>query len=178
MERKFEIPKMSNEEIAKWYANIKPIVTNQGTPTFLRELTNIELEHTAYIWLDEPSDYADIVDFSKLSVLADVKMLHTWGYYGLFKPSVGEVIRQIPKEYLEKVTAFEILHGAISMTSIYNAEFNAGFHVSIVRLYQAKNDTNESAQPVGFYPTNDSKTPIGMTEEEFQRIKEAFALQN
>lgn len=42
-------------------------------------------------------------------------MLHGYGYYGLFKPSVGEVIRQIPKDLLEKVVAFEIIAGAIGM---------------------------------------------------------------
>lgn len=174
MERKFEIPKMSNEDIAKWYANIKPIVKHEDTPTYLRELSEEELTGTAYTWLNEPSDYAEPVDYSKLSILADIKMLHGYAYHGFFKPSVGDVIRQIPKEYLEKVVAFEMINGAIGINSIFNKELNAGFHVSIVRLYQAKDDTNEEAHPVGIYPTNDCKIPIGMTEEEFQGIKAIF----
>ena len=174
MERKFEIPQMSNGDIAKWYATIKPIVKNGGKPTYLRELSNSELENVAYTWLNKPEDYGDVADFSKLSVLADVKMLHGWGYYGFFKPSVGEVIRQIPEEYIEKVVAFEIIHGAIGMNTIFNAELNAGFHVSIVRLYQAKDSTNEAANPIDIYPTNDCKIPMGMTEEEFQGVKEMF----
>ena len=170
MERKFEIPQMSNGDIAKWYATIKPIVKNGGKPTYLRELSNSELENVAYTWLNKPEDYGDVVDFTKLSVLADVKMLHGWGYYGFFKPSVGEVIRQIPEEYIEKVVAFEIIRGAIGMNTI----FNAGFHVSIVRLYQAKDSTNTEAQIIDAYPTNDCKTPIGMTEEEFHGVKAMF----
>ena len=172
MERKFEIPKMSSEEIARWYATIKPIV---GHDTYLRELSVKELTDVAYTWLTKPTDYADKVDFTKLSVLEDRKMLHGWGYYGNFKPSVGEVIRQIPKEYLEKVVAFEIIDGAIAMNSTFNDELNAGFHVSIVRLYQAKDDTNEAAHPITEYPMSNSKTPVGITEEEF---KELFALEN
>ena len=167
MERKFEIPQMSNEEIAHWYETIKPIVKHN---TYLRELSADELTGTVYTWLNEPSDYADKVDFSKLSVLEDRKMLHGWGYYGFFKPSVGEVIRQIPKEYLEKVVAFEIIDGAIAMNSTFNTELNAGFHVSIVRLYQAKDDTNEAAYQITEYPTSDSKVPVGMTEEEFAEL--------
>lgn len=167
MERKFEIPKMSNEEIACWYATIKPIV---GHDTYLRGLSADELTGSAYTWLNKPSDYADKVDFSKLSVLEDRKMLHGYGYYGYFKPSVGEVIRQIPKEHLKKVVAFEIIDGAIAMNSTFNAELNAGFHVSIVRLYQAKDDTNGVAQPITEYPTSDSKLPVGMTEEEFKEL--------
>lgn len=174
MERKFEIPKMSNGDIAKWYATIKPIVKNGGKPTYLRELTDSELENVAYTWLHKPEDYGDFADFTKLSVLADVKMLHGWEYYGFFKPSVGEVIRQIPEEYIQKVVAFEIIHGAIGMNTIFKAELNAGFHVSIVRLYQAKDSTNEVANPIDIYPTNDCKIPMGMTEEEFQVIKEMF----
>ncbi len=173
MKRKFEIPKMSNEDIAKWYATIKPIVTHEGTFKYLRQLSDHELTNTAYTWLNKPTDYADVVDFSKLSVLADVKMLHTWAYYGFFKPTVGEIIRQIPKELLEKVVAFQIIKGAIGINSFANEELNAGYHVSIVRLYQAKDSTNTVAEPLKYYPTTDSQTPVGMTEEVFNIFKKA-----
>lgn len=170
MERKFEIPKMSNEDIAKWYASIKPIVKLNGTARYLRKLTEDELTGSSYTWLTDPSDYAELVNYNSLSVLADIKMLHRYGYHGFFKPSVGEVIRQIPKEYLEKVIAFEIITGAIGMNTIFNEELNAGFHVSIVRLYQAKDSTNEEAHPIGIYPYSESKLPIGITEEEFHGL--------
>lgn len=167
MNRKFEIPEMSTEEIARWYATIKPIVNGD---TYLRELSERELTNTAYTYLKDPRDYADKVDFSKLSVLEDMKMLHGYGYPMFFKPSVGEVIRQIPAEYLEKVVAFEIIDGAIAMNSTFKDELNAGFHVSIVRLYQAKDGQNEVAHKITEYPTSDSKIPVGMTEEEFKEL--------
>lgn len=175
MERKFEIPEMSIEEISKWYATIKPIVHKNGTPCYLRKLSEKELTNTAYTWLKEHTDYteyAEYVDFDELSVLTDIKMLHRWGYYGYFKPSVGEVIRQIPKELLEKVIAFEIISGPVGMNSIYNAELNAGFHVSIVRLYQAKSDTNKAATPIDYWPTADSICPLRMNEQDFKKIME------
>ena len=54
MERKFAIPQMSNEEIAHWYATIKPIV---GRDTYLRELLPKELTNVAYTWLNKyPSE--------------------------------------------------------------------------------------------------------------------------
>ena len=49
MKRKFEIPKMSTEEIAHWYATIKPIVNHD---TYLRKLSTKELQTVAYIWLN------------------------------------------------------------------------------------------------------------------------------
>ena len=170
MKQTFEIPKMNIKDIAKWYKNIKPIANDQERPKYLRKLTKHELTHTAYTWLYKPSDYAEPVDYSKLSVLADIKMLHSYSFQGFFKPDVGEVIRQIPKEYLEKVIAFEIIKGAIGYNTVYNEELNAGFHVSIVRLYQAKDDTNEAAQPIVIYPTTNDKVPIGMTKEDFNSL--------
>lgn len=167
MERNFEIPEMSNEDISHWYKSIKPIV-NHGV--YLRKLSSEELTNVAYTWLKKSKDYADPVDYSKLSVLEDVKMLHEFGMIALFKPSVGEVIRQISKEHLEKVVAFEIIDGAIGMTGTFKDELKHGFHVSIVRLYQLKNDSNAEAQPITEYPTKDSKIPVGMTVKEFNEL--------
>lgn len=172
MEQKFQIPEVSTEEIAKWYATIKPIVYKNGTACYLRKLSEKELTNTAYTWLNKPTDYAEYVDFDELSFLADIKMLHHYGYYGYFKPSVSEVICQIPKEYLEKTIAFEIIDGAIGMNSIYNAELNAGFHVSVVRLYQKKDETNEAATPLECWPTKECKCPLGMKTEHFQTLLE------
>ena len=172
MKRKFEIPKMSNEEIAKWYTTIKPIVSSVAIPTYLRDLSQSELTDTAFIWFHK-SNYAKSVDYNKLSFLADVKMLHSYGYTEIFKPTVAEVIRQIPKEHLEKVVAFEILVGPVGMSGLFKDEFNAGFHVSIVRLYQEKDSSNLAASPVtNFYPSMDCITPIGMTEKDFEALKE------
>ena len=171
MEQKIEIPKMSIEEIAKHYAHIKPIVKHHGIPTYLRNLTKDELTHISFTWLDDnPSNFTEPVDYSCLSVLADVKMLHAWAYYGFFKPDVGEVISQISKEHLDKVVAFEIMAGAIAYNGMFNKELNDGFHVSIVRLYQAKDSTNEEAPFPKCYPTDDCKVPIGMTEEQFKGL--------
>ncbi|MBQ8042593.1 MAG: hypothetical protein IJ272_00390 [Clostridia bacterium] len=172
MERKFEIPKMSTEEISKWYSTIKPIVYKNGTAYYLRRLSDKELKATAYTCLNKTSDYAEHVDFDQLSFLIDVRMLHLYGYYGYFQPSVGEVIRQIPKEYLEKTIAFEIIDGGIGMNGIYNAELNAGFHVSVVRLYQAKDEANEVATPIHTWPTKGTKCPLGMKEEDFKTLLE------
>lgn len=167
MERNFEIPEMSNEDITHWYKSIKPIV-NHGV--YLRKLSSEESTNVAYTWLTKSKDYADPVDYSKLLVLEDVKMLHEFGMIALFKPSVGEVIRQIPKEHLEKVVTFEIIYGAIGMTSTFKDESKQGFHVSIVRLYQSKDDSNDEAHPITEHPTEDSKIPVGITVEDFNEL--------
>ena len=125
MKRKYEIPQMSDKDIAHWYENIRPIVNRD---TYLRKLSERELTHVAYTWLTEAIDYA------------------------------------------EKVVAFEIIAGAIGMEGIFKDELNAGFHVSIVRLYQAKDDTNEAAQQIERYPTPNYQVPVGMAEEQFKKL--------
>ena len=125
MKRKYEIPQMSDKDIAHWYENIRPIVKRD---TYLRKLSERELTHVAYTWLTEAIDYA------------------------------------------EKVVAFEIIAGAIGMEGIFKDELNAGFHVSIVRLYQAKDDTNEAAQQIERYPTPNYQVPVGMAEEQFKKL--------
>lgn len=170
MEQKFQIPEMSTEKIAKWYTTIKPIVHQNGTPHYLRELSSEDLTRIVYTELTEPTDYAESVDYNKLSVITDIKMLHTCGYHGFFEPSVGEVIRQIPKRILKEVVAFEIIGGAIGMNSIYRAELNAGFHVSVVRLYQAANASHLPAFPINRWPTKYSKRPWRMLDADFRKI--------
>ena len=171
MKRKFEIPEMSNEEIANWYQTIKPIVEDDTYyRSYLRELSAKELTHVAFTWLDKPTDYADKVDYSKLALLEDRMMYLSFGYRGLFMPKVSEVIRQIPKEYLKKVVAFEIVDSTIGLDSKFSDAYKAACRVSIVRLYQAKDDTKQAAQPITEYPTSDSETPVGMTEEDFKEL--------
>lgn len=181
MERKIRIPVMEDDEITKWYETIKPIVNYKTDETlklnsvYLRPLTEEELSNISYTWLTK-ENYADEVDYSKLSVLADVKMLHSWSYYGYFKPSVGEIIRQIPKKMLEKVVAFEIIYSPDDWSdfNLFKEEFDESYHVSVVRLYQAKDDSNIAAEKVMTeYPSKEDTVPtIGMLDEEFHQLRD------
>ena len=132
-EKKFFIPEMEQAEILKWYQNISPITKSH----YLRRLSDEELSKVSYTWLTKESDYGDAVDYSNIEVLAELQMLHTYGWYGFFKPSVAEVIRQIPKVLLPQTFAFDIISQKDLNDSI--EEVNAVFHVSTVRLYTARN---------------------------------------
>ena len=164
MERKFKIPKMSDEELLKWYSIIKPLFFF----SYLRPLSLNELKSSKF---NSIFDFTDTVDYSALAVLADVKMLHSKSYNGSFAPTVEEVITQIPKELLEKVVAFELMAGPVGKDDIYRDAASNGYHVSIVRLYEVKNDSNIEARPL-YYPSPDSQLPLGMTEKEFAKFKE------
>jgi hypothetical protein len=62
---------------------------------------------------------------------------HSWGHYSLFKPSIAEVLAQIPAEHLNQVVAFEIVvkpETAEDLNKDLEA-LNAGYHVATTRLY-------------------------------------------
>lgn len=86
----------------------------------------------SYTWALVPTTQA-----TDLKPLADIRMYHTYGWYGCFKPLVSEVLAQIPEEYLDRVVAFEIIEQPEDASDL-NRESeatNAGYHVSKVRLY-------------------------------------------
>ncbi|MBE5820964.1 MAG: hypothetical protein E7311_00045 [Clostridiales bacterium] len=137
MLNKIEIPKMPSFEIARHYERIKPIVRDKlHTPFYVRELSEKELSCVAYTALKAEDKFYKAANLENMTPICTVKMLHKWGYYGFFKPSVGEVIRQIPTELRDKVVAFEIIKQL--PTSEHYVENDAGYHVSEVKLYAKK----------------------------------------
>ena len=166
MKRKYFIKELSTNKLLELSKSIKPIVHGQ----YLRNLNSRELFMTSFTDLDDPEDFAKDVDYSKLSVLEDRKMLHTWNFPSSFKPTVSEVLSQIPEELLSKVIAFEILEGALGMKGAFIEEFKEGYHVSIVRLYGEKTAVNKAASLLIEYPSNNCDVPVGITEEQFHML--------
>lgn len=172
--KKFSIPEMTKEDIAKWYEKIKPIVCHNGDLMYMREFSPDELIHKSYTWFNKPEDFGDKVDLSTLSIFTDVKMLHKFSFHGYFKPSVGEIIRQIPEEFRSLVDAFEIIYSPNGQPDfeIFNDEFNQNYHVSVVRLYQKSDKGYAKAEKLLKYPTSDSPLPTYMEAEKFKKLIE------
>ena len=76
-----------------------------------------------------------------LNTLADITTFHYFGYYfgyfGVFKPSIAEVIRCIPKHLIDKVTAFEIIKFPKTPVDLKTDQFytDSGVHRCTTRLY-------------------------------------------
>ena len=172
MFKKFSIPEMTTEDIVKWSQKIKPIVCHNGDLKYMRELSPDELVHKSYTWLNKPEDYGNKVDLSTLSVFTDVKMLHRFSYHGFFKPSVGEIIRQIPEEMRHLTDAFQIIYSPSGWPdfNIFKDEFDQNYHVSIVRLYQKSADGYPKIEKLLEYPTKVSPLPIHMEAEKFEKL--------
>ena len=141
---KVSIPKISDEEMKKRYEQIKPVITVNGKLHYYREFTFEELSGISYLW-NRDEDMREEVCDGELEVLEgrDFVCLHGYGYYGFFKPSVGEVLSQIKEYDLPFVKAFEIIESPQTASDFYKDSFTSiafdnGYHVSTVRLYSAK----------------------------------------
>jgi hypothetical protein len=75
-----------------------------------------------------------------LEVIQDFACLHTWGQYGIFKPTIAEVLSQMPEHIAQQSDYFEIIEGPETAEDLNKQKdiVNAGFHLSRVRAYKVK----------------------------------------
>lgn len=135
--KKLEIPEIDDKRLKELYQLLKPIVTIDEMKYLLREFTLQELRNQSYIW-DRHEDKRDAVDSSKLETVDDFLCLHTWEYYGLFKPSIAEVLSQAPENVIEQANIFEIIESPETREDVfkYKEVIDNGFHLSKVRAYK------------------------------------------
>ena len=135
--KKLEIPEIDDKKLKELYQLLKPIVTIDEMKYLLREFTLQELRNQSYIW-NRHKDKRDIVDPSRLERVDDFLCLHTFGYYGLFKPSIAEVLSQAPESVIEQANTFEIIESPENREDVfeYKEVIDNGFHLSKVRAYK------------------------------------------
>jgi hypothetical protein len=100
-----EIPEIDDETLTRLLGQIKPIFKTDDGYRFIEP---VDPRKKAFTW--DPQ-YADKVDFD-LYELAKIETYHRCGYIAMFKPSLAEVIAQIPKHLLVHVDAFEMMKDA------------------------------------------------------------------
>lgn len=133
VEKKIWIPEVPQERIKELAERIRPVVE------FARKgkcyIEPVDLFRIAYTWDPKSADKA-----KGLKPLCDITTHHTFGYHGFFKPSIAEVLAQIPAEHLDKVVAFEIVEGPETADDLDREReaLNAGYHVATTRLYVRK----------------------------------------
>lgn len=131
------IPKISDMELLQLYKKIKPIVTLDSRKYLLKNFSLEELRRFSYIY-NINRNIRENIDAFKLESIDTFLCLHSWVYYGLFKPTIGEVLSQIPRELVDDVNSFEIINMPTSIRDIklYEQVFNKGYHLSRVRTYK------------------------------------------
>lgn len=134
---KLVIPKIDDKTLAGFYRLLKPIVTIDEVKYLLKEFSLEQLRNISYIW-ERNEDKRDVVDSNKLEPVEDFLCLHTWGYYGLFKPSIAEILAQVPEKTICEANVFEIIEKPETREDVfrYPEVVDNGFHLSKVRSYK------------------------------------------
>lgn len=172
--KKMCIPEMTMPEIMEWYQKIDSIRYQECVRVYSKKLQGEQVEQLDYRYIRYifPENLEPVGN--ELKFLADVKMLHPFDKGARLTATIADIIRQIPKELIEKTIAFEMVYNDTSrlQRKIFQKEWDSGFYVSVVRLYQAAEDPKDSAKAPGLYPEDFAPVPIGMTAEELQKIRE------
>jgi hypothetical protein len=135
---RYSIPKISNEELAELAKRIRPIVRKASDINRLFFIKpDPDLRGLSYLW-----DVKYEEEATGLFEFATITTFHTYGYHGFFKPSVAEVIAQIPPEFRDRVVAFEITNRPFSAEDLNKERvaLNQGFHVAVTALYTTVDD--------------------------------------
>ena len=131
------LPKIDDNKLVELYKTLKPIVTIEGIKYLLKEFTLKQLRNQSYLFYAE-QDKREIVEPEKLEIIDDFLCLHTWGYHALFKPSIAEVLAQMPDYVAKEANTFEMIEYPETMDDIfrYPEIIDNGFHLSKVRAYK------------------------------------------
>ena len=129
-QEKVFIPLVPEGEIRALARRIKPVVEFQGK--ILHYIKPVDIFADAYTWEPKAAKKA-----TGLVPLCEIKTYHAFGNRKFFKPSVAEVLAQIPARLHREVVAFEII-ASPEMPEDFGWDekaFEAGYHVATTRLY-------------------------------------------
>ncbi len=125
---KLAIPPISYERVIELVEGIHPVVKHDERLWYIE---SVDPWKTAFNW--DPTLRREATD---LEPLQTVRTLHTYGAPVFFKPSIAEVLAQLPED-IAGVVAFSV-RGPADADAL-NTELealNAGFHVATTTLYR------------------------------------------
>jgi len=127
-----KIPKISDEKLEELSKRIRPAKEENGELFYYK---SCDLRNESFSWAEKDCKAKGLKEFASLPTL------HTYAYYGFFKPSVAEVLAQLPEDVLDKVIAFKVIGPeTASDLNKHKEELNAGFHVAETILYTRENN--------------------------------------
>jgi hypothetical protein len=138
-----EIPPITDERLAALAARIRPVVHGAvpgsgGRPRVLEELwyiAPVDPRSVAFTWEPVPTERAE-----RLHHLRTIHTLHTYGAPSFFKPSIAEVLAQIPADLDDSLIVAFKTEGfgdvqAIRAVPHGHAAFMAGYHIGVTTFY-------------------------------------------
>lgn len=91
------VPEISNERLDELLAKFSPLIIRNGK---YFKIAKCDPRRTAFTW--DPALLEEVAFVPSLAVSTD----HTCGYHAFFKPSLAEVLAQIPDVVPEEANAF------------------------------------------------------------------------
>lgn len=129
-----KIPKLTNERLAELQATIKPVIRDGKDLWYIED---VDPRNIAFTWDPKPTEKA-----TGLKLLCTARTLHTYGYHGFFKPSIAEVLAQVPADLVDKAVAFEVNGpGTADDLNQEKEALDAGFHVAQTSFYASEGTT-------------------------------------
>jgi hypothetical protein len=108
--------------------HIFPVIPKHGK---LFHIKPVDPRKIAFTWDPKLREEA-----TGLVELTTIRTLHGFGYHGFFKPSIAEVLTQIPDDLVPRVVAFSTEGpGAASDLNEDLLALDAGYHVGTTTLY-------------------------------------------
>ena len=133
------IPEIDDERLNELARRIRPIHNFGGWygRHYVRPMKNEPdyLRGIAYNWDPMPSLWPLFV--RNLKPLRDIITFHSYAYVGFFKPTIAEVLAQIPADIIDQVVAFEMMESPENACDL-NREREAlegGYHTATTRLF-------------------------------------------
>lgn len=137
--KKIILPQISDEELWERYKKIYPLVEYNDNYYYLKPYTMEMLRHQPFIH-NSKNDIREQVDITNAKTLTEFSCYHTYGYYGLFKPTIAEILQQFPDEALIEANAFFMYQIPESIKELNEQQeiINLGCHKSKVKALVLK----------------------------------------
>ena len=127
----FEIPEMAYSTITALATSFRPL--KRKGDALLEIATPVNLGGVSFLW-----DPEIIGEAPPLVEVGRTHTLHSFGYQGFFKPSIAEVMRQLPAGLDPTATHFEVIGPKCADDlNRESAALNAGYHVAETVFYRA-----------------------------------------
>ena len=122
---------LTDDEIALMLAAMKPIVHRDGKKYFIEPVDVANAKRKDFVFGATLAEEATVP-----TEIAKIFTLHTYEYYGFFKPSLEEVLTMIPPNMLDTAKAFETV-GPEDASDLNRqpAAMDEGYHVAVTILY-------------------------------------------
>lgn len=119
-----EIPKLTREELIARALKIKPVIWENN----LQFIKPVDLERVAFTWDPKPVKKA-----KGLTELFRQTTYHHCNYYGFFKPSIAEVLAQIPEDKIKGIVAFSTDLVSTNIDQCVTDDYN--YHIATTVFY-------------------------------------------